>query len=165
MREGCHFLSGARTLPKSKKSTPPETVDFLLTFCCPKTIFWGLVGGHARPPKMRQFHVLTLLSPKPSKRPQTSEKNSHRQRPTRRKTARGLSYLQTDIQKHANGRRHPTIFRRELIKVITSTFDFRRMVRAKCPVCKSSNNSRDPLENENPQTAADIRRFSATNKK
>ena len=162
VREGCHFLNGARTLPKSEKSTPPETVDFLLTFCCPKAIFGGLVGGgHARPPEMRQFHVLTLLSPKPSKRPQTSEKNSHRQRPTRRKTARGLSYLQVNIQKHANGRRHPTIFRRELIKGITSIFDFRRMVRAKCAVCKNSKDSRDPLENENPQTAADIRPFFA----
>ena len=103
MREGCHFLSGARTLPKSEKSTPPETVKFLLTFCCPKAIFFGLVGGgHARPPEMRQFHVFTLLRPKPSKRPQTSEKKAHRQRPRRRKLREGC-HICTPNRESAGG--------------------------------------------------------------
>ena len=63
-------------------------------------------------------------------------------------------------RKPANGRRHPTIFRRDPIKMITSTFDFRRMVRAKCPVCKSSKTQetvRKRKRGKRPQTSDHFR--------
>ena len=63
-------------------------------------------------------------------------------------------------RKPANGRRHPTIFHRDTLKKITSTFDFRRMVRAKCPVCKTKKNQetvRKRKRGKRPQTSDHFR--------